>query len=381
MRSTKVQIAQLARVRLHRLVVLSVVVLALIGQVPDSQAGWITCPPQVFIVTASGGRQSGARRCSCTWRWQWASWRWYLVHTLHLPVLRSVLLWGCWQCSGQQGPGWVSPVPWGVWVWHSTGLLWPWLRRQPECQGIEWLLRQAQRGLLLAYLGLAPGRLWRPRPLTSGTLSALNSVEASTPCVLGLGCQVCQREAPRVEVVSEEDGSYRATLCGHFTLRVGGDHPFRKRQLLLFLRLLEVADEERGSRRTRDGRTPFVRQQYLAQAFSMPQPDISRIEKYWLDGDWANLLSLKTAEVLTQELQARIVEVFATFPWWGVEQVYAYLREQGVAVSARQVRQAAEQSGWSRLRAELVKRYHLTAESIRPRDGWLTGQLLSVGSD
>jgi len=27
----------------------------------------------------------------------------------------------------------------------------------------------------------------------------------------------------------------------------------------------------------------------------MPQPDISRTEKYWLEGDWSNLLSLKTA--------------------------------------------------------------------------------------
>jgi len=98
----------------------------------------------------------------------------------------------------------------------------------------------------------------------------------------------------------------------------------------------------------------------------MPQPHISRIEKYWLEGDWANLLSLKTAEVLTGELMARIVAVFATFPWW----VYEHLREQGVAVSERQVRQAAEQSGWSQLRQELVKRYHLTAESIRPTGWW-----------
>jgi len=55
---------------------------------------------------------------------------------------------------------------------------------------------------------------------------------------------------------------------------------------------------------------------------------------------------------------------------------FRHLREQGVAVSERQVRQAAEQSGLSRLRAELVKRYHMTAESIRPRDERLTGQLL-----
>jgi len=103
-----------------------------------------------------------------------------------------------------------------------------------------------------------------------------------------MSCPLCQREESRVEVVPEEDGSYTATLCGHFTLRVAGDDPFRKRLLLLFLRLLEVPDEERRSRRTRDGRTPFVRQQYLAQAFAMPQPDISRIERYWLEGDWAN---------------------------------------------------------------------------------------------
>jgi transposase-like protein len=108
----------------------------------------------------------------------------------------------------------------------------------------------------------------------------------------------------------------------------------------------------------------------------MPQPNISRLEKYWLEGDWPNLLSLKTAEVLTPELVGRIVTVFVTFPWWRVEKVYHYLQEQGVAVSGRQVRQAAEQSGWSQLRQELRKRYHLTAEGIRPKDGWLVEQLL-----
>ena len=148
--------------------------------------------------------------------------------------------------------------------------------------------------------------------------------------------------------------------------------------LMLFLRLLEVPGPQRGGRRTRDGRTPFIAQEKLAAWFGMPQPHISRIEKYWLEGDWANLLSLKTAEVLTGELMARIVAVFATFPWWGVKKVYEHLREQGVAVSERQVRQAAEQSGWSQLRQELVKRYHLTAEGIRPRDNWLVEQLLAL---
>jgi transposase-like protein len=147
---------------------------------------------------------------------------------------------------------------------------------------------------------------------------------------------------------------------------------------MLFLRLLEVPGQVRASRRTRDGRRPFVRQQYLARVFRIPQPDISREERYWLEGDWPNLLSLKSTEILTGELRARIVAVFVTFPWWGMKQVYQYLREQGVAVTERQVRQAAEQSGWSQLRRELVKRYHLTAESIRPRDDWLVEELLAL---
>lgn len=362
----------------HWLVVLSILVLALVGQMPESQAGWVTCPPRVVLATPAGRRQRRERRWQDAWPWQWATWKRYLTHTLHLPMLRSVLLWGLWHRSGQWGPEWVCLVPWGVWLWHSAGLLCPWLPYQPEWEGLGRLLGRAQRGVLLVYLGLALGRLGQTRPPITGTPAALNRVAAPTPpWVLGVGCQVCQREAPWVEVVPEEDGSYTATLCGHFTLRVGGEEPFRKRLLLLFLRQLEVPGAERGSRRTRDGRTPFVRQQYLAQVFQLPQPDLSRIEKDWLTGDWANLLSLKTEEVLTQELRARIVAVFATFPWWGVERVYQHLREQGVAVSERQVRQAAEQSGWSHLRAELGQRYHLTAERIRPRDEWLTGQLLA----
>ena len=86
--------------------------------------------------------------------------------------------------------------------------------------------------------------------------------------------------------------------------------------------------------------TPFVRQQHLSQVFGICQPELSRIEGYW-----PNLLSLQTPLVLTREVLNRIIEVFATFPWWRVDQVYRYLREQGMPVSKSQVRQAAQQSG------------------------------------
>jgi hypothetical protein len=352
--SIKRRIVQLVQVRLHALVVFSLLVLAIVGRVPDSQAGWITCPAQVVMVAPEGWRQRyshlGRGRVE-----HGAACRWPLWRTWRIPFLRSLLLWGLWYLSGRQGPAWVSLVPWGVWLWQRAGLLWPWLRRQPEWQGGNWLGWQAQRWLMVGYLGLTLGTLLRrgtqvtfPPP----KLGALDENRGSW--TLGLGCVVCGRPEPWAEVVSEEDGSYTATLCGHFSLHVAGDHPFRVRLLMLFLRLLEVPGPQRGGRRTRDGRTPFVAQERLATWFKMPQPDISRVEKYWWEGDWPNLLSLKTAEVLTRELMARIVAVFASFPWWGVKEVHQHLREQGETVSERQVRQAAEQSGWSRLRQEYL---------------------------
>jgi transposase-like protein len=371
----KRRIIQLVQVRLHVLVVLSLLVLGMVGRVPDSQGGWLTCPPQAVSVVAAHRRRGcqewlEQRHDASCWLCLFCTW--------YIPLIRSLLLWAFWHLSGPVGPAWVRMVPLGLWLWQRVGVLWPCLRHQPEWQGGNWLLWHGQQGLMVGYLGLAIGTLLgRESPLTFSppALGWLN--ESRGPWMLSLGCVVCHREEPWVEAAQEEDGSYTATLCGHFTLRVAGDHPFRGRLVMLFLRLLEVPGPQRGGRRTRDGRTPFVPQEQLAAWFKMPQSDISRIEKYWLAGDWPNLLSLKTAEVLTQELVGRIVTVFVTFPWWRVEEVYHYLREQEVAVSWRQVRQAAEQSGWSQLRQELMKRYHLTAEGIRPKDGWLVGQLLT----
>jgi transposase-like protein len=375
---TKRSIVQLVRVRLHVLVVFSIVVLALMGHMPDSQAGWITCPAQRVPVGSRGRRCMGRGReghgaCS------FASRCWlYLARSWYLPLLRSLLLWSLWHVSGKPGPVWMGTMPWLVWLWQSAGVLWFWLGRQPEWRGMTWLLWQGQRLLIVGYLSLAMGSLLRlaranvPCPMVMSMANGESSF-----LVLGLGCLVCGSEEPRVEVVRQEDGGYQVTLCGHFTMQVAGDDPRRLRFLRLFLRQLDVPGSQRKGRRTREERTPFVTQEQLAGWFQMPQPDISREEKYWLEADWPNVLGLNTVEVLTWDVVARIVEVFATFPWWKVDQVWQYLHDQGVQVSKRQVRQAAEQSGWSQLRQELVKRYHLTAESIRPRDNWLVEQLLA----
>ena len=161
------------------------------------------------------------------------------------------------------------------------------------------------------------------------------------------------------------------------TLAVAGDEPFRMRLPIVFLNLLDASTAQRGSRRTRDDRTPFVRQQQMAAWFDVPRPNISRWLRYWLAGDWANLLSLHSPEVLTAELVERIVTVLATFPTWSTAQVYQHLRQQGVTVTQVQVQQAAEQSGWQRLRQTLAERYDLSGTELRVRDEWLVAQLLA----
>ena len=273
-------------------------------------------------------------------------------------LVRGLLLWGLWAWSGGWGPAWLRLVPWGLWLWRGLGMGWPRLRQQAVWGWVAAGLWQAQRLALLGYLGVALSQQRTAGP---------------APWCMGLGCVVCQQDEPRVVVARQADGSYQATLSGHFTLAVAGDHPFRLRLLVLFLSLLDVPGLERGSRRTREGRTPFVRQWQLAAWFGVPQPDISRWLKYWQTADWANLLSLHSAEVLTAELVGRIVEVCATFPTWGVERVYHYLRQQGLAVTEPQVQQAITQSGWRQLQQTLAERDDLSGAVLRLREDWLVG--------
>jgi len=359
--TTRLQVYQLARVVLHALVVLSVLGLALLGQMPAEAAGWLIQP-------AAGGpaarqRTAGVRVRRPGWpRKQLAVLGRYLAASWPPVLLRSLLVWGLWVWSGGWGPAWLRLVPWGWWLWRGLGVGWPRLPGQMLWRGVEWTLWQGQRLLLVGYLGLA--------------LHSQSQGRWGAEC-LGLGCVVCEREEPWVAVERQADGSYQATLCGHFTLAVAGDQPFRMRLLVLFLSLLDVPDLERGSRRTRDGRTPFVRQLQLAEWFGVPQPDISRWLKYWQAADWANLLSLHSAEVLTAELVGRIVEVCATFPTWGVARVYQHLRQQGLAATEAQVQQAVTQSGWQRLQQTLSTRYDLSGPALRLREDWLVGQLLA----
>jgi transposase-like protein len=367
--------AQLLAALWHGLVIVSIVALALLGVMVEDQAGWVvpglqyqTCAG--VVRTVQGGREPAASHDVALWR--------QLVQTGEIALARSLLLWVLWWWSGQVGPGWLRLWPWLIWLGQVVGLYWPGLRQQRGWRQIAQGLAQGQQWLILGYLGLGVGA-WVQQGWShwDGVGRAVPAHGLGAVRLVGAGCLVCGGEEPQVTVARQSDGSYQATLCGHFTLRVAGDQVFRMRLLLLFLGLLDQPGPQRGGRRTRDGRTPFVTEMQLGQWFAMPHPDVSRLYKHWLNADWANLLSLHSAEVLTPDLVGRIVEVCASFPHWGPAEVRQYLRSQAVAVSLPQVEQAFAQSGWVKLRQTLFARYDLTGAAIQLRDGWLVGQLLA----
>ena len=364
----------MARVRMHGLVVVSCLVLGLLGRLPESSGGWVSCPPQmsVLVVTVTAGRPRSLRQARRRGRmgcddWLWMSWP--------LTAMRSLAVAGLWLLGGCRGPCWLVGLPWLVWAWQVGSRTWLWLNGQPEWRLVGWLLWQGQRLALLGCLGQVMSQA-----LHRGAIIDLEAgvQHGGLSVVLGLGCVVGSGTENRVSVTRQAEGSYQAEIEGHFRLQVGGDDPFRARLLLLFLRqLTEVGPPRRGGR-TQDGRAPFVRQVQIAEWFGMAQPNVSRLERYWLAADWPNLLSVKAAEVLTPELRARVVAVFPAFPWWHLDEVYHHLREQGVAVTYDQVCQVARESGWLQLRQALRKRYQWSAEDFRPRDEWLVGQLLNM---
>jgi transposase-like protein/DNA-directed RNA polymerase subunit RPC12/RpoP len=116
----------------------------------------------------------------------------------------------------------------------------------------------------------------------------------------------------------------------------------------------------------------------LSVWFGVPQPHISRWEEYWLARNWANLLSLRSCELFTVDLRDQIVDVLARFPWKGQTWVYQHLRQQGIDVTFSQVREAAQDSGWSRLKGTLKRFFVLSPEGVRFRDEALVGELLSL---
>jgi transposase-like protein len=368
---------------IHLLTIISLLIIPSLGRSADSLSGWIACPPRLPYLSQPlrGGKKRNGVNLRERGNRMWC----YIADSWPRPFLRSYLLLILYSVSGQQTPAWLIGWPWLLWLWQMMTTVWPELGQYALWRSGGKLLWQGQQLAVCGSLSLGLG-MWIRRVAesslawTGGSSGSISfSVSGSGfPCMASLGCIFCGREEPWVDMVDEPDGSSTVTLCGHFTLPIARDDLFQERAAMHFLLQLEAPGPQRSGRRTRDGRTPFLSQQAVADWFGIPQPGVSRLEKYWRDKDWANLLSLTACEVLTWDLIARIVDVCVTFPWWGVAKVYHYLCEQGVPVTQQQVRQAVEQSGWSRFRQAWAKRYRLTADSLRPRDTRLVTDLFTL---
>jgi hypothetical protein len=316
------------------------------GRTPDGVNGWIFFDQTVGQGKVKRCRKKRSQNAAGKTYGYWAA----RTKTWQVPLARSLVLLALWELSGRVGTVWLQVIPWLIWLLPGEGRLWSKIK-----QGM-W---EVQRAVILTYAGLS---LWHLFHQANGA-------------GLMLGCLVCGADEPKVTVERTEDGDWQATLSGRFTVRVGSDHPFRLRLLLIFLGQIQSEDEHRRSRRTRDGRTPFVRQEQLAAWTDTKQEHISLWMRHWLKGDWAHLLSLHTPEVLTNELMERIVTVLATFPGWSEGQIYQHLRKQGLEVSHTQIEEASQRSGWDRLKTTLAERYDLRT-GLHLRDEWLVKQLL-----
>lgn len=346
--------------RIHALAVLCFAVLALLGHPLEVSAGWRVWPPVVYVTQATARRWTevaGPPITSVRAARLWAGRTW------PVPLCRSLLVQIVWWTSGHSGPAVGALLPWLAWVWPLAGLLWPYLERQPEWGLVRGLLSRVMQSPLWLFMGLA---------LSQAAEAML------PPSVGGHLLLVGGLVSPATVTVyhDKERGCYTAELNGRFTLTMADDDPFRLRIFVLSLRSLDDR-APRGSRRTRDGRTPAVRQEMLAESLGIPQPDISRWERYAHDRDWRRLLSLHSPDILTYELQEQIIETWAHWPQWSSEQVYHILIEQGVAVTQSQVGQVAHESGWQIVRQTLRRLCAEQAETLRLREGWLVGDLLA----
>jgi hypothetical protein len=339
---------------------MGLVLLAMNGIALESSGGWVACPPISVVVGEDGRRKQRHphRHKGFVWRagWAWMKRSWMVVAVRSEVMLLLVFLTGHWEWQG------LCLLPWLIWGWKGLGVAWPGLGKQTVYQGLGRLLEEAGR---LALLGL--GLLWLAGELTT--------LEVDGWYALPMWGGVVQE--PTVEVKKDEAGWIHVHFRGEFELHLDGNVEFYKRTLIIFLGLLEVVDERRGSRRTRDGRTPFVRQQQMAAWFGVPQPHISLWHRYWLNQDWRRMLSQRVGDVLTLEVQQRVIETWVQFPWWGAKRLWKHLQEQGERIPLSHVRQVARESGWSILRQALRRVYAIRPDSFRPRDEWLVSQLLA----
>ena len=343
---------------------------------------WWTCPPRIPSFEQRKKKKSTPILPSIWKHLDLDRARTYLSQTYWQTSCRTLLFVDLCLLTEQWLPSWVVCLPALEWIANIACRAWPALACQPEVATLRGLLSNTRLITCWLLIVTTIGQ-WLDFTITASDLVADHHDLAAISPLAGL---VLSKPSPNLaksgqisisKLGSDQQEVYQINLSGEFYLTVDPANRFWTRMVIIFLRLLQSDSLPIKGRPTRDGRRPIVSQTRLAEAFGVTQPEISRWEKYWLEQDWPNLLSLKSAQLLTVELREQIVEVFARHPWWGTERVYQYLHQQGIKVTKNKIQQTATDSGWRHLRQTLNRFFIVSQENIRPRNEALVKQLLN----
>ena len=288
---------------------------------------WWTCPPRIPLFEQERKKKRGKMQAPSIWmHLDLDRARTYLSQTRLQTLGRTLLFVDLCLLTEQWLPSWVVCLPLLEWTANAICRACPALACQPEMLTLRGFLSYT-RLLTCWLLLLCSISHWLDFSFSgSGSVMLNNHDLAAISPLAGL---VLSKPSPNLaktgqisiqKLESDQQEAYQINLSGHFYLTVDPANRFWMRMVIIFLRQLQSDSLAGAGRPTRDGRRPIVSQTRLAEAFNITQPEISRWEKYWLDQDWPNLLSLKSAQLLTIELREQIVEVFACHPWWGLSE-------------------------------------------------------------
>ena len=398
---------------LHWIALIGLVLLPCLGVIPEGYRGWITDPP-VWYAEPPRRRVGCSPGLRCSWRhFHWrVAWD-YARHSYHrvgwqvwlLVSLSGLLSVGVSQqaptTSGVLRPllslakglskGWLAWCVLGLpivrWVVAVSAVAWPYWGRSWLCRTLRWglyrLFQLTVLGLVTAglyHLGQVMGAQWSPwssgggvPPLALWNRPPLQSLSWNMTYSTGLALGGLVREAKgwRVTIDLTEDGTYEITLTGlqgdELFIRYRPVDEFDERMFLIFLRHIWTPEDTPAR--------PFLRQEWLAEAFDTHQELISRWLGYRRNADWRRLMSRRHGSLLSLDQIQQIINVWACNFWWSVEEVQAHLARQGTEYSHHQIEEAGRSSGFLQVRRRLRERFHLGPEAVKPRDGWLVQRL------
>ncbi len=364
--------------RLYIIGMLSMIAASLMGQPLEESAGLKAYPPRpVILPSPFRSRMKKARHKDRTEirRRVFIKAGWlYVRRTLFQVMVQTIFLLLMWWLSDHFLPVWILAMPCLKWFLLGISVVCPVAGQLPEVRYACWAIERLRWASLMILIA-ASLLQWIDHDVSSETGASVKAMGSMAIAQVQVNAK--NEGSPSLVEVKEVEGEYLVRLQGEFNLTIKKENSFWLRMAILFIRQLEGPTERKGGRATRDGRRPLISQQKIALWFGVTQPEVSRWEKWVSACDWANLLSLRSAEVLTTELKNQIADVMARFPWWSQKKVYKYMKGQNINVTHAQVRQAALESGWSRLKETLNRFFVISPDCIRPRDEGLVHELLA----